>query len=742
MTQLPEKLKQNGIRFVLLRKAEKKPFQLEWQNKVIEFDNEELIAHLNNGGNYGVVCGGQKLLVVIDFDDMNLQKIIVPKLPKTFTIKTGNDKLHKYFFSDKCESFKIFDNQLNTLADIQGDGKQVVGAGSVHPNGKVYEVFDDSEIAFMPYAEIRALLMPYDKKPKKESKPQEKLNLNVQDDFIAKIKSSLSMEEVLNSFGLDISKNPTHCPFHDSKGGKCLGFNYETAHCFHCDGSWNIFSFVKDMKKYDFKEALEYLANLAGLQDELEVSRRKFTETLRDKQKEDRIEVRDAFLTLVKDKQWGKASEVIVKWIRRNNYIYTTKDDNKTEMWIYKEGIYVPQGKSEVKKLMRGLLGNWYSLFFYNQVINKLEPDTFIDINKFFNQQYMEEMPVLNGILHLRSRELKPFSPEKIFFNKLQAEYDSHANCPKIDKFLSETLANEDDRLVFYEIGGFSLWKEYKFEKAFMFMGNGRNGKDKSLELIKRLLGLENCCSVPLVSLIPDSFIISEFFNKMVNIAGEINNQDLKDTSTFKALTGRSLVSASRKFLSPVTFQNYAKFIFACNDLPMVYDTSKAFWDRWVLLEYPYTFLQKEDLESAKDKTNLKLRDEDIIEKITTPQEMSGLLNRFLDGLDRLMDNKTFSSTKGSEEIKNLWIRKSNSFNAFALDKIEDEYDACIPKKELRKRYIEYCKLHKINPKSDFVIKKVLQEMFGASEERIEIKPDVLDGSKYWGWVWTGVKWK
>jgi putative DNA primase/helicase len=258
------------------------------------------------------------------------------------------------------------------------------------------------------------------------------------------------------------------------------------------------------------------------------------------------------------------------------------------------------------------------------------------------------------------------------------------------------------------------------------------------------MLGIENICCVPLASIIPDSFIISEFFGKMANIAGEINNQDLKDTSTFKALTGRSIVSAQRKFLQPVTFQNYAKFIFACNDLPMVYDTSKAFWDRWVLLEFPFTFMNKEEIEKSSDKNNLKLRDEDIIEKISTPEEMSGFLNRCLDGLDRLIINKTFSSTKGSEDIKNLWIRKSNSFMAFALDRLTGDYDSEISKKKLRKEYLEYCKEHKINPKSDFVIKKVLQENFGISEERHEIRnPEPLSGEKEgWHWVWSGIKWK
>ena len=445
--------------------------------------------------------------------------------------------------------------------------------------------------------------------------------------------------------------------------------------------------------------------------------------------------LKEQYIDLLKDKKWGDASELLANYIEDELNIYTTKDDQKSEMWVYINGIYLPQGKTEIKERLRSLLGKWYSIWMFNQVLAKVEADTYIEAENFFENNNQNELPVKNGILNVITKELMPFTKDKIFFNKLPINYNPLAFCPQVEQFLKEVLADESDRLVFYEMGGYCLLKEYKYEKAFMLVGNGRNGKDKSLELIKRTIGIENCCSVSLSSLIPDSFIISEFFGKMANIAGDIGHQDLKDTSEFKSLTGRSLKTAPRKFLKPITFINHAKFIFACNDLPMVYDTSKGFWDRWVLLEYPFTFVTKEEIDNAKDKSMLKLRDENIIEKISSPDELSGLLNKFLDGLDRLIENKTFSSTKGSEEIKELWIRKSNSFMAFCLDNLEGEYDSFIPKKILRKKYSDYCKKHKIPGKSDIVIKRTLEELWGAIEGRKEINEN-------WERIWEGIKWK
>lgn len=448
-------------------------------------------------------------------------------------------------------------------------------------------------------------------------------------------------------------------------------------------------------------------------------------------------QIRDEVYILLLSKKKDAATELIVKKILAENYIYTTKDDEKSEIWIYKDGIYIPQGRSEIKEICRKILLEAYNVVFANQVIAKIETDTFIEKEKFFNIQYRDEVPVQNGILNIFTGELSSFNPKKIFFNKMPVNYNPASKCLKIETFLKEVLANEEDIKVFYELVGFGLLKEYKYEKAFMFVGGGRNGKGKTILLLKRLFGDANCCSLPLSALSADSFRLSELFGKTLNLAGDIGSGDLKDTSMFKSTTGRDLIGGQRKFLKDIFFENYAKFVFACNDLPMVYDMSLGFWDRWILLDFPYTFVTQEDYDVAPDKTLLKIKDEEIINKISDSEELSGLLNEGLTALKNLDIHKHFSSTKGSEEVKSTWIRRSNSFIAFCWDMIEDCYDGRIDKKSLRKKYADYCKNHKIPPKSDFVIKKVLQENYGASELRGF--SDVLNMRNDY---WEGIKWK
>jgi len=448
------------------------------------------------------------------------------------------------------------------------------------------------------------------------------------------------------------------------------------------------------------------------------------------------IDFQKEILTKLLINKRNEATELIVNRIKKDNFIYTTKDDVKSEMWIYKKGIYVPQGRSEIKEITRSILGEAYTTNICRNVIEKIEADTFIEQDKFFHNNYIDEVPVKNGILNIFTRELKKFDPKKIFFNKLPVEYDKDVVCPKIDEFLKGVLKSEDDINLIYELGGFCLLKEYKYEKAFIFTADGRNGKGKTIELIKRVIGIENCTNVPLSSIDYNNFQVSELHGKMVNLAGEVSNKDMKETGLFKELTGRDFISAKRKFLKPINFQNYAKFIFACNDLPMVYDSSKGFWDRWVLLEFPYTFITKLEYDGLENKDNFKIRDEHIIDKITSDEELSGLLNKFLEGLERLETKKDFSYTKGSKEVKETWIRKSNSFMAFCLDFIIEDYDSHISKKELRKSYTDYCKKHKVKSKSDYVIKRVLQEEFGATDDNRNLVGNT------WINCWEGIKFK
>jgi len=449
-----------------------------------------------------------------------------------------------------------------------------------------------------------------------------------------------------------------------------------------------------------------------------------------DEQPED---LRTKVYRLLLEKKKSKATEEVVEYLKQTNYIYTTKDDIKPEVWIYKDGVYVPQGKSELEKKIRNFLGNVFNINISNEILHKIKADTQIEMETFFKTTYLNEIPVNNGILDIFTRELKPFNPSKIFFNKLPVKYDPEAKCPNIIKFLSEVVKDKDDINLLLELFGFALLKEYRFEKAFMFVGSGRNGKSKTIELFKRLIGIDNCCSVPLSMITADSTSVCELFGKMVNLAGDLNNDSLKKTGMFKQTVGRDLIAAKRKYLRDLPFVNYAKHIFACNELPRVYDLTDGFWTKWILIEFPYKFITKKEynLLDEEERKNNKILDPEILDKITTPIEMSGLLNKILDSLNNLITKKDFGYSQSTKDIQTFWVRQSDSFLSYCMDYIKEEYNGRITKKELRKEYNKYCKKNKLKGCSDRSIKATLQDRYGAVEgQDWETKLRYWDGIK------------
>ena len=452
--------------------------------------------------------------------------------------------------------------------------------------------------------------------------------------------------------------------------------------------------------------------------------------------------LKNEILTQLALRRRTEASELIVQDILSKQKIYTTREDVNEEVWIYIKGIYKPQGKTYIKEFCRNILGEVYTLQLNNEVLNKIEADTYIEANEFFNINNIHELPVQNGILNLETRELSEFTPDKIFFNKMPMEYNPEAKCPNISKHFKEILSSEEDVRVMEEIFGSILLKDYRVEKAVMMSGFGRNAKGKTLTLMERFVGEGNYSAVALRNMREDNFRIIDMFRKMVNISGDLNDTSLRDTGCLKELTGRDSINADRKHLNGITFINYATLIFAANNLPIVYDNTDGFWDRWILLIFPYKFITQEQYDSLPEieRKNKKIIDPDHINKISTIEELTGLLNLALDGLDRLMKNNNYSYSTTGEELKKYWMRHSDSFEAFCEDCLESDYDGFISSRELMKRYGEYRKHLKLKSTHTKQIRARLETDFGSTDDRQYTYSDLSGNDRERGW--TGIKFR
>ena len=127
---------------------------------------------------------------------------------------------------------------------------------------------------------------------------------------------------------------------------------------------------------------------------------------------------------------------------------------------------------------------------------------------------------------------------------------------------------------------------------------------------------------------------------------------------------------------------NTAKLIYSANSLPSIKAEDDAFYNRWVIIPFENSFYGHED-------TNLT-------EKLTTPEELSGILNFALSGLIRLKKNDWQFSDRISSGT--YYRRKSNPILAFLEDCCECSESEHVVKAELLMAYNTWASAHGYPP--------------------------------------------
>lgn len=287
---------------------------------------------------------------------------------------------------------------------------------------------------------------------------------------------------------------------------------------------------------------------------------------------------------------------------------------------------------------------------------------------------------VRNGLLNLETGEFTEHSPEYLSIVQLPVEYRRGKGCPAIAKFLRETLDPQQVKIV-VKMLGYILLRNAKYEKAFLLVGEGSNGKSVFIKVVVSLVGKENSANVALQELTSDRFASSKLCGKMVNVFADLKADRINDTGYFKTLVSGDRIMAQKKHQQPFEFENYAKLIFSANKIPDTSDDSYAYFRRWVILRFDRTF------EGAA-------KDEGLIDKLTTPEELSGLLNVALGGLKRLKAEHGFEHTD-IDEIKEMYREGASKIRDFITEQCildTENPELTIATYDLHDSYATFCK--------------------------------------------------
>lgn len=387
--------------------------------------------------------------------------------------------------------------------------------------------------------------------------------------------------------------------------------------------------------------------------------------------------------------------------------IYHFKTLRDTEQVLcYKNGYYQYNGEALIKEKAEEIFGELITTRGVNEIIGHVQRSTYIDRDKADAEPTI--LNLKNGLYNIKTNEFLPHTPEHIITARIPIKYDPTADCPEIKKFLKDIAENGKDVILLEEVPGFCLYRRYFIKKAIMLTGEGDNGKTIYINLIEHFLGQENYSSIVLQRLtLKDRFTNAFLVGMLANIAGDLSANALSDTGMFKMLTGGDYVPAEIKGGKIFKFLNSAKMIFSANEIPMTDDLTTAFWTRWIIINFPYKFVNNPQLPHEKK----KIPEELLLQKLTTPEEMSGLLNVALDSLKRLLERREFSYDKSTEEIEEEYRRLASNIYGFAKEWCIEGVDEEIPKSELYNAYKLYCDWKKKLPDS--------KNMFGRELPRI-----------------------
>lgn len=343
------------------------------------------------------------------------------------------------------------------------------------------------------------------------------------------------------------------------------------------------------------------------------------------------------------------------------------------EIYVYRDGAYRPGGESDLRVRIVAALGDDWRRARADEVIAYTRQS----VPKLWPEPPRDRINVRNGILDLGSGKLEPHDPAFLSPVQIGAAYDPEATCPVIDRFLVEVVAPELIPLL-HEGVGYLVTPDNSLQQAFMYLGEGSNGKSTWLGAQTALLDPRNVSNVALHRLDEDRFSAAEIEGKLANIFADLDARALQASSMFKSITGGDRIMGERKYLPAFSFKPYARLLYSANEPPPTPDSSDAFFRRWIIIPFERRFAEGE-------------ADRNLLDKLTTPQELSGLLNHGLRALPALRERGTFTATSATEKASERFRVDSDSVAGFLGECCELDPDARTPRSKLFDAYRDWC---------------------------------------------------
>ena len=262
---------------------------------------------------------------------------------------------------------------------------------------------------------------------------------------------------------------------------------------------------------------------------------------------------------------------------------------------------------------------------------------------------------------------------------KLPFDYNPEAKAPMFDAFLDRVLPDRKSQMVLAEYLGYILNKNLKLEKCLLLLGNGANGKSVFFDIVNALLGPSNVCHYSLQNLCDDKgYYRAMIGGKLLNYSSEIGARRCPPDTVKKLISGEP-IDARLPFGEAFEVSNYCRFMFNANALPRETEQTEAYYRRFLIVKFGVTIPKEE-------------RDPFLAKKIIE-NELSGIFNWILEGLDRITQQQGFTHAPLIAAELTAYEEESNSVGLFMSEhNYRPSADKSTQRKHLYEPYQNFCR--------------------------------------------------
>jgi putative DNA primase/helicase len=205
-----------------------------------------------------------------------------------------------------------------------------------------------------------------------------------------------------------------------------------------------------------------------------------------------------------------------------------------------------------------------------------------------------------NGVLDLRTGELRPHRPDDMLSKIVAVPYDPTASCPTWLAFL-DRIFDRNQRLIDYmqRALGSALFGELHEQVFHVFFGSGANGKSTLVETVRAAFG-DYAVHVAPTTLVrrrnPEGARsdIARMRGARLVTASEFERGALLDEAVVKSLSSGETITARRLYCNEEQFVSAAHVFVSTNYRPRIRGNDHAIWRRVRLVPFTVTIPPEE----------------------------------------------------------------------------------------------------------------------------------------------------